>query len=94
VTKHSNFPGWYLDASTPGSERFWNGDTWTDLTRPAPRLDDYFGPIEPLLLGILGEQDVQPLIAEPTSLDEVWDGYRCDRLTSTDQLTVDSTSRV
>ncbi len=51
------YPGWYLDSESQGVERFWNGERWTDLTRQAPTLLDYLGPIEPLLLRILGDQD-------------------------------------
>jgi hypothetical protein len=48
------FPGWYLDEGDPSCERFWNGASWTAMLRPAPRLEDYLGPIEPLLISLLG----------------------------------------
>ncbi len=51
------FPGWYLDPRNAEDERFWNGHAWTDLTRAAPRLDDFLGPIEPTLLALLGADD-------------------------------------
>jgi hypothetical protein len=28
--------GWYADSSTPGQSRYWDGDRWTDHTRPHP----------------------------------------------------------
>jgi hypothetical protein len=31
------FPGWHTDPQTPAAERFWDGRSWTDKTRPAPR---------------------------------------------------------
>jgi hypothetical protein len=27
--------GWYIDSSTPGQLRYWDGDQWTDHTAPA-----------------------------------------------------------
>ena len=29
-------PGWYPDASVPGYERWWDGGTWSHVTRPVP----------------------------------------------------------
>jgi uncharacterized RDD family membrane protein YckC len=29
-------PGWYPDASVPGHERWWDGGTWSHVTREAP----------------------------------------------------------
>jgi uncharacterized RDD family membrane protein YckC len=29
-------PGWYPDASQPGHERWWDGGSWSDVTRPTP----------------------------------------------------------
>jgi uncharacterized RDD family membrane protein YckC len=29
-------PGWYPDASVPGHERWWDGGTWSHVTRQAP----------------------------------------------------------
>lgn len=62
VTDAWRYPGWYLDPDDQQIERFWNGESWTHLTRAAPRLSDYLGPIEPTLLRILGEQDPTGLI--------------------------------
>jgi hypothetical protein len=93
VTGTPNFPGWYFAADETGEERFWNGQHWTDLTRPAPRLADFLGPIEPLLLSILGRHDIVPLVSEPTSLDDVWSGYRrnLDLLVDSERANVDVT---
>lgn len=62
------FPGWYLDPRNALDERFWNGTEWTNLTRAAPRLNDYLGPIEPTLLAILGEPEtglIEQALDEP-----------------------------
>jgi uncharacterized RDD family membrane protein YckC len=29
-------PGWYPDASQPGHERWWDGGSWSEVTRPVP----------------------------------------------------------
>jgi len=29
-------PGWYPDASVPGHERWWDGGSWSHVTRPTP----------------------------------------------------------
>src|SRR6478736_4820684 len=29
-------PGWYPDTSNPGHERWWDGGSWSDVTRPVP----------------------------------------------------------
>jgi len=29
-------PGWYPDVTMPGSERWWDGEAWSAVTRPAP----------------------------------------------------------
>jgi uncharacterized RDD family membrane protein YckC len=29
-------PGWYPDSSVPGHERWWDGGTWSHVTRPKP----------------------------------------------------------
>ena len=29
-------PGWYSDASVPGHQRWWDGGTWSHVTRPTP----------------------------------------------------------
>lgn len=29
-------PGWYPDASVPGYERWWDGGSWSHVTRPSP----------------------------------------------------------
>src|SRR3954447_11012547 len=29
-------PGWYADASKPGFERWWDGGSWSEVTRPTP----------------------------------------------------------
>jgi uncharacterized RDD family membrane protein YckC len=29
-------PGWYPDSSVPGHERWWDGGTWSHVTRPVP----------------------------------------------------------
>jgi hypothetical protein len=35
-------PGWYADPQNPSQVRFWNGNQWTDQTRPAqPAMDQY-----------------------------------------------------
>ncbi|MEZ5340651.1 MAG: DUF2510 domain-containing protein [Acidimicrobiales bacterium] len=61
----STFPGWYQDHDQVGTERFWNGSTWTSLTRATaaelldtsdpidPELHDLLGPIDPSLQSLL-----------------------------------------
>jgi uncharacterized RDD family membrane protein YckC len=34
-------PGWYPDASAPGYQRWWDGGTWSHVTRPVPGLPEY-----------------------------------------------------
>lgn len=74
------FPGWYLDPRNAEDERFWNGNAWTDLTRAAPRLDDFLGPIEPTLLAILGDDETDlgsdRVITESTSSTSATDSFR------------------
>lgn len=36
-------PGWYPDASNPGYERWWDGGTWSEVTRPAPGSEQPYG---------------------------------------------------
>jgi hypothetical protein len=33
-------PGWYTDPAGPGSERYWDGSTWTDQMRPGEERTD------------------------------------------------------
>lgn len=53
------FPGWYADPLVAALERFWDGRVWTDRTRVALTLDDYLGPIEPVLAALLATGDSQ-----------------------------------
>lgn len=55
MTRTQELPGWYADPSDRSVERFWNGEAWTTMTREAPTLDDFLGPIEPVLLDLLAE---------------------------------------
>src|SRR5471030_791779 len=54
--------GWYPDPSNPSAQRWWNGISWGDQTRPAnppaatstapataPRVVDPYAPVEPTL---------------------------------------------
>ncbi|MFD4943281.1 DUF2510 domain-containing protein [Streptomyces sp. NPDC058409] len=41
-------PGWYPDAATPGTERWWDGTAWTAHTRPITSVPQQFGPPEPV----------------------------------------------
>ncbi|MFB6874091.1 DUF2510 domain-containing protein [Streptomyces sp. NPDC056323] len=42
-------PGWYPDAATPGTDRWWDGTAWTAHTRPAAA-PQVFGPPEPVAM--------------------------------------------
>ena len=46
--------GWYLDRDDPDLERYWDGKVWTGETRRSPSLNDFLGPIEPLLMEMIG----------------------------------------
>ncbi len=46
--------GWFLDRNDPSLERYWDGEAWTEETRPSPSLNDFLGPIEPLLMEMIG----------------------------------------
>lgn len=35
---HPLVPGWYRDPANDEVERFWNGNSWTEKSRPAPLL--------------------------------------------------------
>ncbi len=39
-------PGWYPDPGAPGTERWWDGATWSAHTRPAA--GQAFGPPQPV----------------------------------------------
>ncbi|MFC9622903.1 DUF2510 domain-containing protein [Streptomyces sp. NPDC056930] len=41
-------PGWYPDAATPGTERWWDGMAWTAHTRPIAPVAQQPGPPEPV----------------------------------------------
>ncbi|MFD7492992.1 DUF2510 domain-containing protein [Streptomyces sp. NPDC059832] len=41
-------PGWYPDAASPGTDRWWDGTEWTAHTRPAAQVSQGFGPPEPV----------------------------------------------
>lgn len=63
--------GWYLDRDDPELERHWDGAKWTGETRPSPSLSDFLGPIEPVLMEMIGlPKDSGQLI-----LDEVQPGH-------------------
>lgn len=46
--------GWFLDRDDPNQEKYWDGEAWTGETRQSPSLDDFLGPIEPLLMDLIG----------------------------------------
>lgn len=55
-------PGWYADSNTPGTERWWNGESWTEDTRVAvatPALTNGYGQYAPTYQ--------QPQFAAPAS---------------------------
>lgn len=58
VNDTGQFPGWYVDPADSSRERFWNGTVWSDKTREGPKLSDYLGPIEPLLLQLLSSSEI------------------------------------
>ncbi|MFB7916901.1 DUF2510 domain-containing protein [Streptomyces sp. NPDC056061] len=47
-------PGWYPDAATPSTERWWDGAAWTAHTRPSPAADG-FGPPVPMPSAATGD---------------------------------------
>jgi len=40
--------GWYPDRAGSGSQRYWDGTTWTEHTAPTPSLPPPYAPVPPL----------------------------------------------
>ncbi|MEV5201545.1 DUF2510 domain-containing protein [Streptomyces sp. NPDC053720] len=57
-------PGWYPDAATPGTDRWWDGTAWTAHTRPAAALQA-FGPPDPVVAAPQAFGPPEPVVAAP-----------------------------
>lgn len=63
--------GWYLDRDDPELERYWDGKAWTEETRQSPSLNDFLGPIEPILMEMIGlPKDSGQLNLDAVQLDD------------------------
>lgn len=53
-------PGWYPDSSVPGHQRWWDGGTWSHVTRPTPGAPPVETPAVPAARGGSGGYEVPP----------------------------------
>jgi len=65
-------PGWYPDPDQAGTQRYWDGSSWTDQRAPLPTTQG-FNLSAPLLLAIIGALAAAvgvflPMVDSPTSL--------------------------
>jgi hypothetical protein len=57
--------GWYREPNNPDQARYWNGEAWTDITRPAP--SEPVAASVPLISPVVDAAPVDPSLVDPAS---------------------------